>query len=81
MADPTVKLNLAALNTLMRSEPVQRIVDQQGERLARAAGENFRYRPSPHRWVARGYVEPKNDRGRRQEAREKRLARAVGTSE
>lgn len=79
MAVP-VQLNLAGLNVLMRSEPAQRIVDQEGDRMARAAGENFRYRPSPHRWVARGYVEPKNDRGRRQEAREKRLARAVGSN-
>lgn len=80
MAVP-VQLNLAGINAVMRSEPVQQIVDREGERLARAAGENFRYRPSPHRWVARGYVEPKNGRGQRQEAREKRLARAVGWNE
>lgn len=79
MAAP-VQINLAGLNVLMRSEPAQRIVDREGERMARAAGPDFRYRASPHRWVARGYVEPANARGRRQEAREKRLARAVGSS-
>lgn len=79
MAD-RVKLNLAALNQLMTSTPAQRIVDQQGERLARAAGTNFRYRSSPHRWTARGYVEPANARGRRQEALEKRLSRAIGSA-
>lgn len=79
MADP-VKLNLAAINQLMTSADAQRVVDQEGERLARAAGPDFRYRASPHRWTARGYVEPANARGRRQEAREKRLSRAIGTA-
>lgn len=79
MADP-VKLNLAGMNKLMTCADAQRIVDQQGERLARAAGPDFRYRASPHRWTARGYVEPANARGRRQEAREKRLARAIGST-
>ncbi|MDR6691345.1 hypothetical protein J2X55_002257 [Microbacterium sp. 1154] len=79
MADP-VKLNLAAINQIMTSPAAQRLVDQEGKRLARAAGADFRYRASPHRWTARGYVEPANARGRRQEAREKRLARAIGST-
>ena len=75
-----VKLKLLGLNVLMRSEQAQRVVDQHGQRIARAAGENFEYVRSPHKWTARGFVQAKNARGRRQEAREKRLTRAVGSA-
>ena len=73
-----ISLNLAGLNALMRSEPVQAEVDRRGRAMARDAGENFEYEASPHKWVARGFVQPKNDAGRREEAREKRLNRVLG---
>jgi hypothetical protein len=74
-----LQLRLAGLNLLMKSDAVQRRVDAEGRRIAAAAGENFEYVASPHKWMARGFVQPKNARGRRQEAIEKRLTRAVGT--
>jgi hypothetical protein len=82
MVSLRVKLNLKGLNELMTSAPVQSALDVRGEALARAAGSNFEYVHSakPHPWVARGYVQPKNDRGRREEAEEKRLNRALGSS-
>lgn len=80
MTSIRIKLNLAGLNKLMRSAEVQAVVDRRGEAMARAAGEDFEYVPSPHKWVARGFVQPKNARGRRQEAIEKRLTRALGSS-
>jgi hypothetical protein len=75
-----VKMNLRGLNALMRSAGAQEVVDQRGEAMARAAGENFEYVRSPHKWVARGFVQPKNARGMREEAIEKRLTRAIGAA-
>lgn len=80
MAKVNVKLSLPGLNALMRSAPVQAIVDARGKRMAAVAGENFEYVPRPHKWTARGYVQPANAEGRREEAREKRLNRALGSS-
>lgn len=75
---PQVKLNLAGLNQLMRSDAVQAIVDAEGRRIAAAAGTNFEYVARPHRWVARGYVQAKNARGMREQARDAALERALG---
>lgn len=72
-----VRINLRAVNAAMRSPQIQRIIDQRGEQMAREAGPNFEYVRKPHKWVARGFVQPKNDEGRREEAREKRLTRAI----
>lgn len=58
MADK-VKLNLRELNKLMRSAPVQAKVNAEGARMANRAGPKFRVTPSPHRWVARAFVEAK----------------------
>lgn len=77
MAKPKVKLNLRGINALMRSEPVQSVVDERGRRIAAAAGANFEYVARPHRWVARGFVQPANFEGAREEARTKRLTRAL----
>lgn len=74
-----VGLNLPGLNRLMTGPEAQSAVDRRGEAIARAAGENFEYVHSArnHPWVARGYVQPKNAAGRREEAQSKRLTRAV----
>jgi len=77
MAKPKVTLNLPALNVLMSSDPVQSFVDQRGRRISAAAGPDFEYVARRHRWVARGYVQPANADGARQEARDKRLTRAL----
>lgn len=74
-----VKLNLAGLNQLMRSDAVQAIVDAEGRRVAAAAGSNFEYVARPHRYVARGYVQAKNARGMREQARNAVLERALGS--
>ncbi|MCC2031828.1 hypothetical protein [Microbacterium allomyrinae] len=72
-----VKVNLRGLNQLMRSEPVQAIVDAEGRRIAAAAGPDFEYKPLPHRWMARGFVQPANARGAREQARNAVLERAI----
>lgn len=73
-----VRLNLPNLNAVMRSAEAQAIVDSAGRRMAAAAGDDFEYVASPHRWVARGYVQPKNARGMREQARNAALERALG---
>ncbi|MGU3424030.1 hypothetical protein [Microbacterium paraoxydans] len=73
-----VQLNLRGLNTIMRSPEAQAIVEDVGRRMAAAAGDDFEYIASPHRWVARGYVQPKNARGMREQARNAALERALG---
>lgn len=74
-----VKLNLRGLNALMRSSEVQAIVDREGQRIATAAGRDFEYVPRTHRWVARGFVQPANARGAREQARAAVLERALGS--
>lgn len=79
MSTIRVKVNLRGINALMTSAPVQSVVDKRGEAIARAAGANFEYvhAKKRHPWVARGYVQPKNAAGRREEAISKTLTRAV----
>lgn len=57
--DVRVKLRLAGLNRLMRSEPVQRKVNEEAARMAARAGDKFQMTPSPHKWVGRAFVETK----------------------
>jgi hypothetical protein len=77
MAKAEVKLNLRGLNALMKSEGVQRDLDARGQRMAKLAGENFEYVPSPGRYTARGYVQPIGVEGKREEARDKKLTRSI----
>lgn len=79
MGTVQVQLNLVGLNVLMKSDVVQKIVDREGEAIQAVAGPNFEYTRAKHDhpWVARGYVQPKNAAGRREEAISKRLTRAV----
>ncbi|WP_136051201.1 hypothetical protein [Microbacterium sp. K36] len=73
-----VRLNLPGLNTIMRSPEARAIVDSTGQRMAAAAGDGFEYVAAPHRWVARGYVQPANARAMREQARTAALERALG---
>lgn len=72
-----LRLNLRGLNRVMASDSAQRIVDAQGEAMARRAGPNFEYVQRRHRWTARGFVQPANAEGAKEEARSKRLTRAL----
>lgn len=76
MAD--VKLNLAGLNVLMTSAPVQAIVDRIGRQMAANAGDGFEYVAQPHPYTARGYVRASDARARRRQMREAVLERALG---
>lgn len=78
MAKVTVNLNLRGLNRLMAGDSVQAEVNRLGRAMAARAGSNFEYRQVRHKWTARGYVSPANAEGAREEARDKRLTRALG---
>ena len=74
---PRVKLIIRGLNALMKSQPAVDAVASRGAAIARAAGPNFEMVVKPHRYRARVYVRAANDEGRKEEAREKRLTRAL----
>ncbi len=79
MADVRVQLKLTGLNKLMTSPEVQEQVDAAGRDLAGRAGPDFEYvRGGRHRWTARGFVQPANARGAREQARNAALERALG---
>lgn len=74
-----VRLKLKGLNELMRSSAVQDRLDEVGESMASDAGDGFEYAPSPHRWTARGYVQPSTGTGARRQAEDAVLDRVAGT--
>lgn len=59
--DVQVKIRLSGLNKLMRSAPVQAEVNRAAGRVKTAAGDKFQVHPSPHKWVARAFIEAKPD--------------------
>ncbi|MFJ6429711.1 hypothetical protein [Microbacterium maritypicum] len=80
MADVRVQIKLRGLNTLMTSpEAIAKVVGA-ANKIQAAAGEDFEVKVVPHRWTARAYVQPKNARGMREEARNKVLTRALNAA-
>ena len=72
-----LKLNIRSINRIMASDSAQDIVDAEGRAMVRRAGRNFEYVPRRHKWTARGFVQPANVEGAKQEARDKRLTRVL----
>lgn len=73
----TVRLRLKGLNALMTSRPVASEVIKRAQAIQEAAGENFEVNVVPHKYTARAYVRAANAAGAREEARDKRLTRAI----
>lgn len=73
----TVRLKLRGLNALMTSRSVTSDVIKRAQAIQNAAGENFEVNVVPHKYTARAFIRPKNYEGAVQEAREKRLLRAI----
>lgn len=74
-----VRIDLIGLNRLMRSAPVQAEVNKAAGRISAAAGAKFQVHPSPHRWVARAFVEGTRD-ARITHADRERLLRAMSAA-
>lgn len=77
MAKAKVRLKIRGVNQVMASRGAVNDIAARAQRIARAAGPNFEAVVKPHKWVARAYVRPKNAEGRAEEAREKKLTRAI----
>lgn len=75
--DVNVRLNLRGLNRLMTSPGVTAAVVRRAQAIQAAAGDNFEANIVPHKYTARAYIRAKNYEGAVQEAREKRLLRAL----
>ena len=80
MTRPRVKLNLRGINAVMTSPAAQAEVDRLGEKIVGNADGNYRYVPNPHRWTARGHVEPADAETAREDARTNELLSALGRS-
>jgi hypothetical protein len=77
MANVKVQLNLRAINRLMAGDTMQRVVDDHGQAMARRAGPNFEYVQRRHKWTARGYVQPANAAGAREQRDNAVLERVI----
>jgi len=77
MPDVTVKLNLRGINEVMTSPEATSAVVRRAQMIKSAAGENFEVNVVPHRYTARAFIRPANSEGAKQEARDKRLTRAL----
>lgn len=77
MANVTVKLKLRGLNALMTSREVTSEVVKRANAVQRAAGANFEVNVVPHKYTARAFIRPANAAGAKEEARDKRLTRAL----
>jgi len=73
-----VKVKRGGISKLLRSTEVQAEVTRIAERGARAAGPGFTAVTKPHKFTARAFVTTVDDVGRRREADEKVLNRALG---
>lgn len=78
MANPRVKLNLKAVNKIMRSPEVEAELVRHAKGIQSAAGEGFEVDSKAHRWVARVYVQTTDYASRREEAKRRTLSRAFG---
>lgn len=72
-----VRLKLKGINQLMRSDPVQAEVNKVAGQIRARAGAKFQVHPSPHRYTARAFVEPKEGE-RLSDADRLALLRALG---
>lgn len=77
MANVTVKLRLRGLNILMKSDPVQSEVARRAQRIAAEAGEGFEAVVKPAKYTARAYVRTADATGRKRQAEEAVLERAL----
>lgn len=74
-----VRLNIRAVNEVMKSEGVQRVLRERAESIARDAGPGFEVAAdNSHPWIARVWVRTATHEARRAEAEGKVLTRALG---
>lgn len=77
MADVRVKLKIRGIREVLKSAPVQAEVARRVRRGAAAAGPGIEGIVKPHKYTSRGFVQTASDEGRKREADEKVLNRAL----
>lgn len=77
MADVRVKLKQKAIRELLKSAPVTSDVARRAKRIAAAAGDGFKAVVKPHKYTARAFVQTDTQAGRRRQARDAVLERAL----
>ena len=77
MADVRVKLKIRGIREVLRSAPVQAEVARRARRMAQAAGSGFESIVKPHKYTSRAFVQTASQEGRRREATDKVLTRAL----
>lgn len=77
MANVRVKLKVGGVRALLRGPEVTAEVAKRVKRGAAAAGPGIEGVVKPHKYTARGYVQTATEDGRKREANEKVLLRAL----
>lgn len=74
-----VKLNIKAVNEVMKSPGVEALLRERSEALARAAGDGFEAETdNSHPWIVRSWVRAETTDAMIAEARDKDLTKALG---
>jgi hypothetical protein len=77
MGTVKVTLKLRGINAVMTSPGVVAEVTARAQRIKKAAGDHFEVAVRPHRYTARAFVRSADFQGAHEEARDKRLTRAI----
>lgn len=78
MAKVKFELNLPGLNELMKSEPMQEVLDQYGASTANRAGSDYAFRTHVADYVAITNVYPNSKEAALENARDNTLLKALG---
>lgn len=77
MADVRVRLKIGGVRAILRGPEATAEVAKRVKRGAAVAGPGFDGVVKPHKYTARGYVQTATQEGRKREANEKVLLRAL----
>lgn len=77
MSDVRVKLKIGGIRKILRGPEATAEIARRVKRGAAAAGPGFEGVIKPHRFTARGFVQTADETGRKREAEEKVLLRAL----
>lgn len=80
MAKVRFELNLRGLNELMKSPEMVQALDEAGEAVANAAGEDFKFRTHQASYVAICNVYPDSVKALRSNLKHNTLLKAIGTA-
>ena len=73
-----VELNLQGVNELMKSKEIQAVLQQEGEKVAAAAGEGYAARTHLANWIAVTNVYAETEEAKRENLEHNTLLKALG---